>query len=50
MGKWACNSEANSLLRPEMELVQDFMSVLVVCKFAEDPIKAEDFIVSTIFF
>ena len=29
-----------------MELVQDFMPVLVVCKFEDDPIKSEGAIVS----
>ena len=33
-----------------MELVQDFMPVLVVSKFEEDPTKTEGAIVSTIFF
>ena len=33
-----------------MKLIQDFMPVLVICKFEEDPIKTEDTIVSTIFF
>ena len=33
-----------------MELVQDFMPVLVICKLEEDPIKIEGAIVSTTFF
>ena len=35
---------------PEMELVHDFMPVLVIGKLEEDPIKAEGAIVSTAFF
>ena len=34
----------------EMQLVQAFMPVLVICKFEEDPLKTEGAIVSTIFF
>ena len=45
-----CNSIAHSPLWPEMELVHDFMPVLVVCKFDEDPIKIGGAIVSIIFF
>ena len=45
----ACNSEVNSPLWPEMVLVQDFMPVLVVCKFEEDPIKTEGAIMSIFF-
>ena len=43
MGKFfdACNSEANSPLWLQMELLQDFMPILVICKYAEDPIKTE---------
>ena len=33
-----------------MELVKDFMLVLVVCRFGEDPSKTEGAIISTIFF
>ena len=33
-----------------MELVQDFMPVLIISKFKEDPIKTEGDIVSTTFF
>ena len=33
-----------------MELVQDFMPVLVICKFEEGPIKTEGDMVSTTFF
>ena len=44
----AYNSEADSLLWPE--IVQDFMPVLVIYKFDEDPMKTEDAIVSTTFF
>ena len=45
-----CNSDANSPIWPEMEFVQDFMLVLIICKFEEDPIKIEGAIVSTTFF
>ena len=37
----ASNSEANSLIWPDIELVQDFTPVLVICMFDEDPIKNE---------
>ena len=43
----ACNSEANTLLSPEMELVQDFAPVLIICKFVEGPIKTKGPIVCT---
>ena len=33
--------EPKSLVWPESELIQDFMSVLVTCKFYDDPIKNE---------
>ena len=35
----ASNSKANSSICPEIELVRDFMPVLVTCKFEEDSIK-----------
>ena len=35
----ASNSEVNGPIRPELELVWDFMPVLVTSKFDEDPIK-----------
>ena len=47
---WKCDSTGNSLLWPEMELDQGFMSVLVICKFEEDPLKSEGIIVSSSFF
>ena len=37
----ASNSEVNSLIWLEIELVRDFKAVLVTCKFEEDPIKNE---------
>ena len=36
-----CNSIANRPIWPEIKLVPDFMPVLVICKFEEDPIKTE---------
>ena len=38
-----------SALKAEIEFVQDFMPVLVICKFEEDPIKTEGAIMSTTF-
>ena len=35
------DSEVTDVIRPEFELVQDFMPVLVTSKFDEDPIKNE---------
>ena len=35
----AVHSEVNSPNRPEFELIRDFMSVQVICKFHKDPIK-----------
>ena len=37
----ARNSEVNDPIRPEFELVRDFMPVLVTSKFDDDPIKNE---------
>ena len=37
----ASNSKENSLIRPEMELIQDFEAVHVTCKFEEHLIKNE---------
>ena len=34
-----CNSHANSGKWDKIELVPDFMTVLILCKFDEDPIK-----------
>ena len=47
-GHVLCNSEPNSLVWPESELVQHFMPLLVICKFEENPIKNEDIIAETI--
>ena len=33
----ASNSDVNSLIWPEFKLVRDFMAVLVICKFEDDP-------------
>ena len=44
----ACNSEANSLIWPKIELVQDF--ILVLANFEKDPIKPEGAIISATFF
>ena len=38
---WARNSEVTDSIQPEFELVWDFMAVLVISKFHEDPIKNE---------
>ena len=38
---WARNSEVTDSILPELELVRDFMTVLVTNKFDEDPIKNE---------
>ena len=37
----ASNSKENSLIWPEMEFIQDFVAVLVTCKFEEHLIKNE---------
>ena len=44
------NTEANSPIWPKMELVQDFMPDLIICKLEEDLIKPEGAIMSTTFF
>ena len=44
-----CNSEMDSPIWPEFELIQDFMAVLVTCKIDEDPIKSEVAIIRTTF-
>ena len=36
-----CHSKVTDLIRPEFELVRDFMPVLVTSKFDEDSIKNE---------
>ena len=46
----ACNSEANSLIWPKIELIRDFMHVLFTFKFEEDPVKNEGANMSTFFF
>ena len=43
------HSEVNRQMCQEFELFQDFMAVLVTCKFDDDPIKNEGAIVSTTF-
>ena len=45
----ADNSHANHQHWAKIELVQDFMPVLITCKFDEDPIKNEVAIVCTTF-
>ena len=35
----ASNSEVNSLIWPIFKLIREFMAVLAICKFEEDPIK-----------
>ena len=45
----ARNYEVNGLIWPEMEHVQDFMTVFVTCKFNEDPIKSKVAILQTTF-
>ena len=45
----ASNSELNSLIRSEFEIIQYFMHVLVTCKFDQNLIKSEDFILKTTF-
>ena len=47
---WACNSEVTDPIRPEFELVRDFMPVLVISKFDEDMIKNERASLETPFF
>ena len=42
--------EANSPIWPEMGLIQDFMPVLIIYKFEEEPIKTTGAIMSTTFF
>ena len=38
---WVSNSTVNSPIWPEIEIIRDFMAVLVTCKFDEAPIKNE---------
>ena len=45
----ASNSKVNGLIWPKIELVWDFMDVLVICKYEEDPIKNEVAIDQTTF-
>ena len=45
----ASNSEVNSLIWPEFELISDVMPVLVTCKFDEDLIKSKGAILLTTF-
>ena len=45
----ASNSEVNGPIWPEIELVRDFMAVLVTCKYDEDPIRNEVAILRTTF-
>ena len=46
----ARNSKVTDSIRPEFELVRDFMPVLVTNKFDEDPIKNERASLRTPFF
>ena len=39
----------NSLIWPELKLVQDFMALLVICKFEDDSIKSEGNFLRTTF-
>ena len=45
----ASNSKTNGLNLPEIELIRDFMTVFVTCKFDKDPIKNEGAILVTTF-
>ena len=45
----ASNSNVNSPVWPKIKLAQNFMPVLVTCKFEEDPIKNEGGIMFTFF-
>ena len=45
----ASNSEVNSLIWPEFEVILDFMVILVTCKFDEDPIKSDVALLRTTF-
>ena len=45
----AGNYHDNSPNRAKIELVQDFMSVPVICKFDEEPIKNEVAVIRTTF-
>ena len=51
MGKFSSlkgvSFRVNSLIWPEIKLVQDFMTVFFICKFDEDPIKNEVAILRT---
>ena len=51
MGKFF-DTQGHVIVRsgPKKEFLQDFMPVLVICKFVEDLIKTEDTMVSKIFF
>ena len=51
MGK-CFNAQGHVTLKlcSQMELLQDFMPVLIICKFEEDPIKIKGAMVSTTFF
>ena len=43
------NSKLNSPISPKFELRWDFMPVLIICKFDEDPVKKEDYRLDNIF-
>ena len=45
----ASNSKVNSPIWPKIELIRDFMPVLVSCKFDEDQIKTEGISMETSF-
>ena len=45
----ASNSKVNSPIWPEFELIRDYMTVLVTCKFEDDSIKSEGAILWTTF-
>ena len=46
----ANNSVVKSLTRPKFELIWDFVPVLIICKFDEDPIKGDWENAETLFF
>ena len=45
----ASNSKVNSPIWLKIKILQDFMPVLIICKFDEEPIKNEDTIDQTTF-
>ena len=45
----AGNSEVDGQTRPEFNFVQDFMPILVICKYDDDPFQNKGAIMSTTF-